>query len=56
MHISGRVRAYRVSKVKLQKMIFDYDSLISFKLQRNYVKLILSTAISCNFNIVLNFD
>lgn len=31
------------------------DSLISFKFQRNYVKLILSTEISCNFNIFLNF-
>ncbi len=56
MHIFGRAEAYRISKVKImhQKMIFDKDSLISYKPQRNYVKLILSTKISWNFNI-LNF-
>lgn len=55
MHISGGAQAYRISKVKLQKMIFDKDYLISFKLQRNYVKLILSTGISCKIKIFLDF-
>lgn len=52
MHISGKTRTHRISKVKL--MHLNTVCLLLALLRRNYVKLILSTEISCNFNIILN--